>query len=89
PQDSAAIANKLLHMGEQQVNAINQRTFNDDVASAQRNYDTASHRLAEVQAELTAYRRAHGDIDPADTGKAQVTMVTGLTSNLVVARARL
>ncbi|KUR80998.1 lipopolysaccharide biosynthesis protein [Novosphingobium sp. FSW06-99] len=89
PADAQTLATKLLVMGEQQVNAINQRTSLDQIASAQRAYDEASHELNTIEAELTAYRQIHKDVDPADTGKAQVTMVAGLTPNLVAARARL
>lgn len=89
PADAHDLAEKLLLMGEQQVNAINQRTSLDQVVSAQRASDEASHELNTIEAELTSYRQLHLDVDPADTGKAQVTMVTGLTPNLVAARARL
>ena len=89
PTDSHALAEKLLLLGEAQVNTINQRTYNDQVSSAQRNYDEANHQLSQIEAQLTSYRQAHNDVDPTDTGKAQVTMVTGLTPNLVAARARL
>jgi len=89
PADAQALAEKLLVMGEQQVNAINQRTYVDQVASAQRAYDDANHQLNAIEVALTSYRQLHRDVDPGDTGKAQVTMVAGLTPNLVAARARL
>jgi capsular polysaccharide transport system permease protein len=89
PRDAHDLAEKLLLMGEQQVNAINRRTFVDQVASSQRAYDDASQELNAVEAQLTTYRQLHQDVDPADTGKAQVTMVTGLIPNLIAARARL
>jgi len=89
PEDSYALTHKLLQMGEQQINTINQRTYNDQVASAQREVDSANSQLLDIQQKLTSYRRTNDDIDPADSGKAQVTMVTGLTANLVAARARL
>lgn len=89
PQDSYVVAHKLLQMGEEQINLINQRTYSDQVASAQREVDSANLQLLGIEARLTAYRRGHQDIDPVGTGKAQVTMVTGLTADLVAARARL
>ena len=89
PGDAHDLAEKLLQMGEEQVNALNQRTSLDQVTSAQRAADEASHELNTVESELTTYRQSHLDVDPADTGKAQVTMVTGLTPNLIAARARL
>jgi len=89
PEDSREIATKLLQMGEEQINHINERTYIDQVANAQRELDEANRQLTEVQAKMTSYRRGTQDIDPADSGKAQVSMVTGLTANLVAARAKL
>ena len=43
----------------------------------------------DVQVQLTSYRRNQHDLDPADTGRAQVSLVTNLTANLVAARAQL
>jgi capsular polysaccharide transport system permease protein len=89
PADAQNVAEKLLVMGEQQVNQINQRTYTDQVASSQRAFDDANHELNEIETQLTSYRQLHQDVDPGDSGKAQVNMVTGLTPNLVAARARL
>jgi len=89
PEDSYRIATKLLQMGEQQINRINLRTYNDQVSSSQRELDEANRQLIDIQTQLTAYRREHEDIDPADSGKAQISLVTGLTANLVAARAKL
>lgn len=89
PQDSYHIASRLLEMGEQQINAINVRTYRDNVAASRREMDQTREQLAEIQAKLTAYRRIHNDVDPESTGQAQLTLVTGLTSSLVDARARL
>lgn len=89
PQDAHEVANKLLQMGEEQINRINERTYVDQVANAQRELDEANRQLVEVQTKMTNYRRGTQDIDPTDSGRAQVTMVTGLTANLVSARAKL
>ncbi|MDE1917820.1 MAG: lipopolysaccharide biosynthesis protein [Sphingomonadales bacterium] len=89
PEDSREIAAKLLQMGEEQINQINQRTYIDQVANAQRELDEANRQLADVQVKMTSYRRGTQDIDPTDSGRAQVSMVTGLTANLVAARAKL
>lgn len=89
PEDSYALAHKLLLMGEEQINRINERTYADQVANSQREMNEAERQLNDIQARLTAYRRGHEDINPADTGRAEITMVSGLTSGLVVARAQL
>jgi capsular polysaccharide transport system permease protein len=89
PNDSYAVAQKLLQMGEEQINQINKRTYTDQVSNAQHQMDEAEHQLADVQTRLTTYRRGHEDLNPADTGKAEVTLVTDLTGSLVAARAKL
>lgn len=88
-EDSYSIANKLLQMGEEQINQINQRTYTDQVSNAQRELGEAERQLVDVQAKLTAYRRGHEDINPADTGTAEITLVAGLTASLVAAKARM
>jgi capsular polysaccharide transport system permease protein len=88
-RDSYGVTRMLLQMGEEQINLINQRTYNDQVANSQRELAEANRQLLETQAQLTSYRRVHEDIDPEGTGKAQVNMVSNLTANLVEARARL
>ena len=89
PQDSYAIAGQLLEMGEQQINAINERTYNDNVLASRREMAQTREQLARIQATLTTYRQTNRDVNPESTGQAQLTLVTGLTSNLVDARARL
>lgn len=89
PADSYALTAKLLHMGEQQINAINEQTYKDQVSSAKRQLDGAAEQLAAIQRRLTGFRRVHADVDPEGTGKAQLGMVTNLTTSLVQARGQL
>ena len=89
PQDSFALTAKLLRMGEQQINAINQQTYKDQVSAAQRELGGAAQQLAMIQRRLTGFRRVHQDVDPEGTGRAQLTMVTNLTTSLVQARSQL
>lgn len=89
PEDSYALTSKLLLMGEQQINAINQQTYRDQVTSAKRELDTAAAQLNAIQQRLTGFRRSNEDVDPEGTGKAQLTLVTNLTASLVQARAQL
>lgn len=89
PGDALAINRKLLALGEERINQLNQRTFHDEVASAAGDLEQASNALTTAQLQLTAFRRVHGDIDPQGSGKAQIDLVSNLTGNLVAARARL
>jgi capsular polysaccharide transport system permease protein len=89
PEDAHRIAGKLLLMGEQRINAINARTYRDQVTSAQQELGEAAADLARVQSQMTGYRRSQEDINPEGTGQAQITLVSGLTARLVEARSKL
>jgi capsular polysaccharide transport system permease protein len=89
PEDAYALNQKLLRMGEERINALNQRTFNDQVKTAREEYKQAEQKLFEAQAKVTALRQQHGDVDPQGSGRAQITLVTSLTGALVEARSRL
>lgn len=89
PEDSYALTVKLLRMGEQQINALNQQTYKDQVSSANRELRGAADQLAAIQRRLTGFRRGQEDVDPEGTGRAQLGMVTNLTANLVQGRAQL
>jgi capsular polysaccharide transport system permease protein len=89
PQDAHYITRKLLLLGEERINALNTRTFNDQVATAASELNEAEAALLAIQKKLTGFRRLRQDIDPEGTGKAQVGLVTTLTGELVGARARL
>lgn len=89
PEDSYHLAAKLLQMGEQQINTINQQTYRDQVTSAKRELDAAANQLAAMQTRLTGFRRGQEDVDPEGTGRAQLTLVTNLTASLTQARAQL
>ena len=89
PQDAYAIAGKLLKLGEARINDINIRTYRDQIEASRRELSDAETALGDIQHRITGFRQAQGDINPAGTGQAQITMVTGLTANLVAARARL
>ncbi len=89
PEDAYAINRKLLALGEERINQLNERTFHDEVASAARDLDESSNALSVAQEVLTSFRKGHADIDPEGSGKAQIGLVSTLTESLVAARARL
>jgi capsular polysaccharide transport system permease protein len=89
PEDAHVITRKLLLLGEERINAINDRTYRDRVASSYKEFAEAESNLLKAQATLTAYRRNREDIDPEGSGKAQISLVSALTGQLVTAQARL
>ena len=89
PEDSYALANKLLSMGEARINELNKRTFQNQIADSKRELALAEGALSQAQTRLTAFRRTQGDIDPAGSGKAQLGLVTDVEGNVVSARSKL
>jgi capsular polysaccharide transport system permease protein len=89
PQDSYDIATHLLDIGEQRVNEMNARSYNDAIANSRRTLAEAEDALAASDAQMTAFRRTHNDIDPQASGQAQLTLVTTLKGELAQARAQL
>ena len=89
PQDSYDIAQRLLQIGEQRVNALNERSYADEIANARRVLDQAEAALTANDAAMTAFRHRSGDIDPQATGAAQLGLVSTLAGQLAAARAQL
>lgn len=89
PEDSYVLVGKLLRLGEQRVNILNTRSYEDAIALSRRQLSEAEGKLAQVQARLTAYRQQRGDIDPQASGTAQIGLVTTLSGQLSAARAQL
>lgn len=89
PRDAQAIANRLLLLGEAQVNRMNQRRYQDAVAAAQKQVALAEDRVAKIQAQMTSYRQDMRDINPKVTGEAQIALVSSLKKQLVAAQASL
>jgi capsular polysaccharide transport system permease protein len=89
PQDSYDIAHRLMEIGEQRVNEMNARSYNDAIANSRRALAEAENAITLSDAQMTAFRRTRGDIDPQASGQAQLTLVTGLQAELAKARAQL
>lgn len=89
PDDAELIGRRLLLLGEERVNAINDRSYHDQIDHSRRELEKAELAMAQAESELTAFRRQHKDIDPVGSGTAQLTMVTTLTGSLTAAHARL
>jgi capsular polysaccharide transport system permease protein len=89
PQDSYDIARRLIQIGEQRVNLLNERSYNDAIATSRRQLAEAEQALSASSAQMTAFRRNRGDIDPQATGAAQLGIVSGLTGQVAQARAQL
>jgi capsular polysaccharide transport system permease protein len=89
PADSYELARKLLTMGEQRINELNVRSYNDAVSVGQKQLAAAEQDLAANQLSMTHFRQSRADIDPTASGTAQIGLVTTLTGQLSAARAQL
>lgn len=89
PDDAYIIARKLLLLGEERINQLNERTYGDQVSSARRELSEAEQALAGAERLMTSFRKRADDIDPQGTGSAQIGLVTNLTQQLTLARAKL
>lgn len=89
PLDSFELLGKLLSLGEQQVNVLNARSYNDAIDMSRRQLAASEDQLAAVQGRLTHFRTSRNDIDPQASGTAQIGLVTTLTAQLAAGRAQL
>lgn len=89
PEDSYAIVNALLKLGEQRVNDLNIRIYQDTLAVANRELGEAETAVAQSQSTMTGFRQTNEDIDPTGAGAAQIRLVSDLNASLSAARAQL
>jgi capsular polysaccharide transport system permease protein len=89
PQDSFALINSLLKLGEQRVNDLNVRVYQDTLAVANRQLADAEAAVADSQRSMTGFRQTNQDIDPNGSSAAQIKLVSDLSANLSAARAQL
>ncbi|MEJ7927153.1 Wzz/FepE/Etk N-terminal domain-containing protein [Sphingobium sp. AN641] len=89
PVDSYAIINAVLKLGEERVNALNERSYESTLALARRQLADAEVGLRKAQIAMTAFRRGQGDIDPEGSGEAQLKLVTELRKEQSMAAAQM
>ena len=80
--DAQALATAMLEYAEGLVNQMNQRTFDDSLAAANRFVADAQKEFDDVEAELKAYRNASGSIDPAAISQSKLTVIEALSTQL-------
>lgn len=68
PEDAQRIAQALLRLGEERVNAYNVRLFEASVKAASVDEANAERGLAESELQIDRFREANRDINPAATG---------------------
>jgi len=76
PEDARQVAQTLLLLGEDRVNAFNDRLFDASLRAAAADVTTAERELAQVQAQLGGFRERNRDIDPAANGQGGQRQLT-------------
>jgi capsular polysaccharide transport system permease protein len=89
PQDSYNIANTLLTLGEQRVNAYNDRISADTVSVAENEVTLAQNRIERAEDAMTSFREQHRDLNPELSGTADMTLIAQLQGQLAQANAQL
>jgi capsular polysaccharide transport system permease protein len=89
PADAEQIAKGLLVGGEQLVNRLNERSETDALRLANDQVRKGEARVNQAQAQLTAFRRNEGSVDPSKSSALVMTVAGELEGKLAQARAEL
>jgi capsular polysaccharide transport system permease protein len=89
PEDSRAIAEVLLGMGEDLVNRINARLQTDAVASGVAELNAGQQRLIAAQTAVTEFRNRELTVDPERNAVALAELIAQLSSELAFVRAQI
>ena len=89
PEDAQRMARALLTFSEQLVNALNERSRHDALATFQREVDTTEQKIAGIQAQLTAYRVKQKMLDPRSASAGPIELLAQMNAQLANAKAQL
>jgi capsular polysaccharide transport system permease protein len=89
PLDSYNIANALLALGEQRVNAYNDRINADTVKVAQNDVAAAQARIQNAENAITNFREQHKNLNPEASGTSDMILIAQLQSQLAQSQAQL
>jgi capsular polysaccharide transport system permease protein len=78
PGDAKAISDEVLKQSEMVINDINRRMWQDNISSAQREFERAGIRLNHARQQLERVRNSEGILDAGLTGKALTDLLTVL-----------
>jgi capsular polysaccharide transport system permease protein len=88
-EDARAIAEKLLVLGEDLVNRINQRLQTDSVAQSYSELNAAQVRMIEAQSALTDFRNRELIVDPQRNAVALAELIARLSAVLGTTQAQI
>lgn len=89
PEDAQKIAAELLKYSEQLVNNLNERARQDAVGTFERAVRVEQQHLADIQADLTAYRVKEKMLDPKTAATGPLALLAQMQGQLANSRAQL
>jgi capsular polysaccharide transport system permease protein len=89
PEEAALINSRLLDMGENLVNVLNDRLQQDLVHFAQLEVDDAEKKAEAAYVALADYRNANKIVDPTQQSTLQLSLVQSLQQKLIDTRNQL
>lgn len=89
PQDARKFNEKLLEMAEATVNELNRRGRADLIRFAQTEVDESKRKAQNAALALSAFRNAHGIVDPEKQATVQLQMISKLQDELIQTRTQL
>jgi capsular polysaccharide transport system permease protein len=89
PEDAYRLNARLLDLGEQLVNKLNERSRNDLVRYAEREVEEAKRQAAQAAAALSRYRNNRGVVDPERQATVQIQLISKLQDELIANETQL
>ena len=89
PEDAQRVARGLLTFSEQLVNTLNERARHDALAVFQREVDTTEQQIAQIQAQLTAYRVKQKMLDPKSASAGPIELLAQMNAQLANSKGQL
>lgn len=87
PQDAQTIAQKLLSLGEAQVNRLSGPAQSDAMRLAEQEVAKAKQRTIEIGEKLTAFRNQEQALDPTQSSTMVMSVLGALETELAAAQA--
>lgn len=89
PTDAYILDRTLLALGEERVNTMNERSYDDALTQSKRQLAEAEAALSDIQARVTSFRQSSRDVNPSGSADAQVGLISKLNGDLSAAQAQL
>ncbi|OMQ42882.1 hypothetical protein [Ensifer sp. 1H6] len=79
PDDAFFLSSQVIERSELLINAISLRSKNDALKRAKEEVDLASRALANARAEILNFQQSNQTIDPVETAKQTLKLISDLT----------